>query len=199
MKLTKTELRRNVRAKLKELPPTTAAVGSARLVAQVTELPEWRNSNSVFLFVPLSGEPALEVLLELALAGGKRVAVPAYDPATETYLAREVRMSETDLVPGRFGVREPHEGCPPLPVGALDFAVVPGVAFTSDGKRLGRGRGFYDRLLASFRGVSCGVGFDEQIVPEMPVEPHDVKLSYVATPSRIWDCRSAPMDKRNAD
>jgi len=199
VKLTKTELRRDVRAKLKELPPTTTALGSARLVARVTELPEWRNSNSVFLFVPLSGEPALEVLLELALAGGKKVAVPAYDPASETYLAREVRMSETDLVRGRYGVREPHEGCPPMPVGALAFAVVPGVAFTSDGKRLGRGRGFYDRLLSSFRGVSCGVGFDEQIVPEMPVEPHDVKLSYVATPTRLWDCRSAPMDKRNAD
>jgi len=197
--LTKSELRRIVRAKLKELSPTTTALGSARLVARITELPEWRSSDSVFLYVPLAGEPALEVLLELALASGKLVAVPAYDSASETYLAREIRKSETDLIQGRYGVREPHEGCPPVPVGALDFAVVPGVAFTPDGKRLGRGRGFYDRLLASFRGVSCGVGFDEQIVPEMPVEPHDVKLSYVATPGGLWDCRSASMDKRNAD
>jgi 5-formyltetrahydrofolate cyclo-ligase len=199
MNLTKADLRRDVQAKLKELPPATAALGSARLVARVTELPEWRESNSVLLFLPLAGEPALEVLLELALAGGKTVAMPAYEPGSETYVAREVRMSETDLVRGRYGVREPHEGCPLMPVGALDFAVVPGVAFMSDGKRLGRGRGFYDRLLSSFRGVSCGVGFDEQIVPEIPVEPHDVELSYVATPTRLWDCRSAPMEKRNAD
>lgn len=197
--LTKSELRRIVRAKLKKLPPATTALGSARLVARVTELSEWRSSNSMFLFVPLAGEPALEVLLELALASGKKVAVPAFDSASETYLAREVRRSKTDLIPGRYGVREPHGGCPPVLVGALDFAVVPGVAFTPDGKRLGRGRGFYDRLLASFRGVSCGVGFDEQIVPEMPVGPHDVKLSYVATPGRLWNCRSAPMDKQNAD
>jgi 5-formyltetrahydrofolate cyclo-ligase len=47
-------------------------------------------------------------------------------------------------------------------------------------------------MLASVRAGSCGVGLDEQIVADMPVEPHDVKLSYVATPTRLWDCRAKP-------
>ena len=192
MNKTKAELRREIRTRLKELKPASASTDAASLVAQVTRLAEWKAARSVFLFVPMSGEPAVDVLLELALAAGKRVAVPAYEAETDSYLAREVKVSTEDLVTGKFGVREPHRRCPEVPVGALDFAVVPGVAFTPDGKRLGRGRGFYDRMLASFRAVSCGVGLDEQIVADMPVEPHDVKLSYVATPTRLWDCRAKP-------
>jgi 5-formyltetrahydrofolate cyclo-ligase len=192
MKKTKAELRREIRTRLKELKPASASTDAARLVAQVTTLAEWKAAQSVFLFVPMSGEPAVDVLLELALAAGKRVVVPAYEAETDSYLAREVKVSTEDLVTGKFGVLEPHRRCAEVPVGALDFAVVPGVAFTPDGKRLGRGRGFYDRMLASFRAVSCGVGLDEQIVADMPVEPHDVKLSYVVTPTRLWDCRAKP-------
>lgn len=185
----KSEIRRRMRVQLKALAPTEVAANSTRLVAAVSALPEWRTAGSVLLFVPLADEPAVFPLLELAWQAGKQVALPAFDEGSGVYLARWVRNPESDLVAGRFGVQEPASVCPSVSVAALDFAVVPGLAFTADGRRLGRGRGFYDRLLASFRAVSCGVGLEEQIVAELPVEPRDVKLSYVATPSRVWDCR----------
>lgn len=168
------------------------AEGSALVYERIVALSEWNAAGSVFLFAPLAGEPALERLMHTALAGGKRVALPAFDAGTGIYCARQVWRLPDQLVVGKFGAREPLPDCPVVPVGTLDFAVVPGLAFTSDGKRLGRGRGFYDRLLASFRGVSCGAGFDEQIVAGLPVEPHDVKLSYVATPARLWIGRPTP-------
>ena len=66
----------------------------------------------------------------------------------------------------------------------LDFILVPGVAFDLHGRRLGRGRGYYDILLAKVRGTTCGVAFDEQIVREVPVEPHDSDVNCILTPTR---------------
>jgi 5-formyltetrahydrofolate cyclo-ligase len=153
-------------------------------------LVEWRSARAVLLFVPLADEPAVFPLVAAALSAGKRVALPAFERETGTYQARVITNPETDLITGRFGVPEPRPGCLVVPVATLDFTVVPGVAFTPAGERLGRGLGFYDRMLANFRAVSCGVGFEEQIVAELPVEPHDVQLTYVATPAQVWACQS---------
>jgi 5-formyltetrahydrofolate cyclo-ligase len=72
--------------------------------------------------------------------------------------------------------------------------IVPGVAFTRDGDRLGQGGGWYDRFLAGVR-PDCtviGVCFDEQLVDQLPTEPHDVSLACVVTPTTIHRCRAAP-------
>jgi 5-formyltetrahydrofolate cyclo-ligase len=65
----------------------------------------------------------------------------------------------------------------------LDLVLVPGLAFDRHGRRLGRGRGYYDRLLAEVPGTSCGVAFDEQLVASDPVGPLDVPLNCILTPS----------------
>jgi len=72
--------------------------------------------------------------------------------------------------------------------------VAPGIAFDLRGRRLGRGKGFYDRLLANAAGVKCGICFDEQLLAEIPVEPHDVALDFIATPTRWQDCRGSTPD-----
>jgi 5-formyltetrahydrofolate cyclo-ligase len=85
---------------------------------------------------------------------------------------------------GHFGIREPETRCARLTSGKLDLILVPGVAFDLRGGRLGRGKGYYDRLLRELRGTTCGVAFEEQIVGEIPVEPHDVRLKFLLTPTR---------------
>jgi 5-formyltetrahydrofolate cyclo-ligase len=79
-------------------------------------------------------------------------------------------------------VREPISG-QPMPVEFIDLVVVPGVGFTEQGFRIGRGMGFYDRFLAQpdFLGLSCGLAFEEQVVPALPVLDHDMPLSMLAT------------------
>ena len=81
-------------------------------------------------------------------------------------------------------MREPREHCAALALNRLDFVLVPGVAFDLDGRRLGRGKGYYDRLLATVTGAACGVAFDRQIVPRVPSEPHDARLNCILTPTR---------------
>jgi len=71
-----------------------------------------------------------------------------------------------------------------LSLNRLDFILVPGVAFDLQGRRLGRGKGFYDQILAVVRGTVCGVAFDQQITPEIPVEPHDAVVNCILTPTR---------------
>ena len=97
----------------------------------------------------------------------------------------------SELLPGRFGVLEPNEGCPLVPLNQLDLVFVPGVAYDFAGRRLGRGKGFYDRLLAEVRGHKCGVAFDAQIVAAVPEEPHDMRLNSILTPTRWHLCPRA--------
>ena len=122
--------------------------------------------------------------LTVALAAGKQVFLPRFISTTNSYAACHVKIPDTDLTLGQFGIREPSESCPQISLNRLDLILVPGVAFDLRGRRLGRGKGFYDQLLAAVRGKTCGVAFDEQIVNEVPVEPHDVLLHCILTPSR---------------
>ena len=122
-------------------------------------------------------------LLEETLAGGKMAALPRYDTLSNDYSARHVHHLQTEVEPGQFGIREPKAGCPEIPLERLALILVPGVAFDLRGGRLGRGRGFYDRLLPQIHGVKCGVAFDEQIVDAVPTGNHDVRMDFILTPT----------------
>ena len=179
----KAALRSEVRARIAAMPEERRASESAEVVRHLVADATWQGARSVLLFMPLPDEVRVRPLMDAAWAAGKSVALPASDAATGAYVAKRVR-SETDLRAGRFGILEPCDGCPAVPFSALDLVLVPGIAFDRAGNRLGRGRGFYDRMLAlSPYAVSCGVGFDGQVVALLPVEPHDVKLHRVWTPT----------------
>ena len=83
-----------------------------------------------------------------------------------------------------------RDSCPVVALPELDFVLVPGLAFDRTGQRLGRGKGFFDRMLSQVKGVTCGVTFDWQIVDQVPVEPHDIALDCLVTPTQWLDCRS---------
>ena len=154
------------------------------MCARLNAADYWQSAKSVLFFAPLPGEPDIWPLLEFALHEGKLAALPYFDAEQNAYLARRITNPLADVRPGKFGIREPGASCTVVPLNQLDLTLVPGVAFDLSGRRLGRGRGFYDRLLALAGGVKCGVAFDEQIVDAIPAEPHDVKLNRILTPTR---------------
>jgi len=180
----KASLRSKVREKLNAISPAQRETYSSRARATLEQQPIWNAAQTILFFAPLPDELDIWPSLPAALDSGKRVFLPHFVPATNSYAACEVRIPQTDLKIGQFGIREPSETCPQIPLNRLDLVLVPGVAFDLHGRRLGRGKGFYDRLLAAVRGKTCGVAFDEQIVNEIPVEPHDVLLHCILTPSR---------------
>lgn len=178
----KAALRDQIRRRLRELSRADRDSASGRIRDHCLALGEWSACRTVALYHPRSDEPDLWALAGRAWSEGRSVALPSYDPARSVYLWRRVD-GPGDLVPGRFGIPEPSSRCPEVPTGLLDLGFVPGLAFTLDGVRLGRGAGFYDRLLESFRGRCFGVAFDFQVLPHIPREGHDAGLDGVITPS----------------
>jgi 5-formyltetrahydrofolate cyclo-ligase len=86
-----------------------------------------------------------------------------------------------NLVSGAFGILEPADGSPETALEEIDAFICPGLAFDPRGGRLGRGRGFYDRMLAKARpdALKIGIGFPFQLVPDTFAEPHDVRMDAV--------------------
>ena len=178
----KTEIRRDISAILR-LPPDVRAEKSARLCEAITESEAWRNARAVAIFAPQPREPDVEMLW--SRAAGKSFAYPR---VVEGRLDLFRVDSLFALAPGAFGVREPAaDPANAISPDMLDLILVPGVAFTQGGARLGRGGGFYDRLLAGLVPRTCKIGvcFDSQILPELPLEPHDQHLDFIATESGL--------------
>ena len=179
----KKALRDLMRSFLKEISPHDRETASAKIRTQLKAHPLWARSRNILFFAPLPQEIDLWPLLPEALAAGKSAFLPRYHPESESYVAAEIGNPESECVPGRFGIREPSPAYPEAPLKHLDLILVPALGFDKLGGRLGRGRGFYDRLLAQAPGVKCGVGYDRQLLEEVPVDAHDIRMNYILTPS----------------
>lgn len=181
---TKASLRKQIRTRLQKLSTARRGAASTLLCARLREQNVWLAAKFVLFFAPQPDEPDIWPLLNEAIAAEKTVALPVFVPGTNNYMARQILDPERDLIAGKFGLREPLPACPEVPLNRLDLVLVPGVAFDARGARLGRGKGFYDRLLADVRGTKCGVAFEEQIVDAVPVGPLDIRLNCILTPTR---------------
>jgi 5-formyltetrahydrofolate cyclo-ligase len=180
----KTTLRQKLRERLKEIPAADRQIFSEQACALIEKQAVWQNAKSILFYAPLPDELDIWPLLGDALAERKMVVLPKFNSRENHYVGCEIADLENDLSPGEFGIREPASHCPQISLNRLDFALVPGVGFDLMGRRLGRGKGFYDRLLTEFSGKKCGICFDIQLVEEVPTEPHDVRLNYILTPTR---------------
>ena len=149
---------------------------SAGLWAQLAGTDAYRHATTVMAFVGGKGEPDTESLFARVAAEGKTLVLPSI--VDDRVVPRLVGPG---LAPGAFGIPEP-QGEPVAPIG-LDLVLVPGLAFTRDGRRLGQGGGHYDRFLADLPSscATVGVCFAEQMVDDLPEEPHDRKVGLVVT------------------
>lgn len=185
----KAACRAAVLSELAALSPADREEGSARVCRRLQNHAIWRLAQSVLFYAPTKQEIDVFPLIEKALVEGKRVALPQFDAQTKGYRACWICRPKDDLISGRFGIREPGLHCPSISVKQLDLILVPGLAFDRDGRRLGRGQGYYDRLLDGVRGTKCGLAYDLQVKPQIPVESHDVLLDCILTPDSWLDFR----------
>jgi len=145
---------------------------SVELWAAVAELPEYRSASTVMAFTSFGSEPDTEPLFARVRAEGKRVLVPRIEDGNIVVVD-----ADGPTVRSRIGVEEPQG--PALPFELVEFVLVPGLAFTTDGYRLGYGGGFYDRFLPRVQAHNAGVCFAEQVVDTLPVEAHDIRVQRV--------------------
>jgi 5-formyltetrahydrofolate cyclo-ligase len=135
---------------------------------------EYQQANNVMAFVGFKGEPDTDPLFARLAVDGKRLLLPRVEPTGIV-----VAEGTSPLVASKFGVHEPTGM--PVDLGEIDLVIVPGLAFTPAGDRLGYGQGYYDRFLPTVSAPSVGVCFVDQLVDEMPVAPHDVRVGAVVS------------------
>src|SRR5688500_8174572 len=174
----KREIRKEGRARRRAVSEDSLRELSAAAAGILLARPEWINAQHILGYLALKDEIELSSVLKTTLTAGKTIALPRYIPEQETYCAAILPPSESfaTLSFDRFGILEPPAPAPILPLNQLDFVRIPGVAFEPSGGRLGRGKGFYDRILAETNNacIKCGVALEEQIVAAIPSEAHDV-------------------------
>jgi 5-formyltetrahydrofolate cyclo-ligase len=184
-KAEKRVLRRAIVERLLAMDPLDRRAQEAELSARLAGLPGFAEAEVVLLYVSAFPEEiATAPLLQLALALGKRLACPRVDrPARRLRLAA-IAHPDHDLTPGTLGIREPRADLPELAPDRIDWALVPGLAFDDRGYRLGRGGGYYDRLLPTLSpdAPRWALILEPQWVERLPVEPHDQRLDGVASP-----------------
>lgn len=99
-----------------------------------------------------------------------------------------VEYDASKMEKGAYGIQEPKSGNT-YGKDEIDVIVVPAVAFDLAGNRVGRGKGFYDRILNDYKGVKVGVGYDFQLLEHIDSEPHDIKMDYIVTPGKFLKIR----------
>lgn len=178
MPLTKDAIRTTILVKLKSLRRQDRERKSRLIRRKLFATRAFRQAKTVMFYVSLANEVNTEEMIKHALLLGKMVVVPVCAAGSD--LCACVLHAGARLLKGPYGIEEPVEK-KPLDPSRIDLVVVPGLAFTRSGKRLGRGKGYYDRFLKrlSKRACTIGLAFDFQILPALPTTPLDVDVSRV--------------------
>jgi 5-formyltetrahydrofolate cyclo-ligase len=179
--------RQHARASVGAMSEQQRAQAGGRVCAQIAALDEFVRASTLLVFAPMLDEPDIGDVAQLALAAGKVVCAPRVDWTRWMMEAWPIGRWPQDLEPDPQA-RRPDQRRPVARAGAralapdeLDLVLVPGLAFTLRGERLGRGGGFYDRLLASLpaRTRTVGVCFACQVVSQLATESHDARVGRV--------------------
>ncbi|MBX2850896.1 MAG: 5-formyltetrahydrofolate cyclo-ligase [Phycisphaeraceae bacterium] len=177
--MNKSDLRKHYRAIRGEIPDAQLVERSAAIEQFVLSIDRIEQAGSVFVYVSSGSEARTHELIAALLSQGKAVAVPRVLP--EPGVMQPVLIHALDdFAPGRFGIPEPtaHEPFEQTP----DVTIVPGLAFTRLGERLGQGGGYYDRYLQQHPATyKIGLSFNEQLADTLPTSEHDIAMDEVVT------------------
>jgi 5-formyltetrahydrofolate cyclo-ligase len=173
----KTIVRSELLTKRRALGETARRAASEEVAAKLWALPSIEQSHAIGCYAATASELSLDYFIQTALADGKQIVLPRIVEDYRLTWHTITDLSELQL--GQHGIAEPPMSNPSIDPLELSVLILPGVAFTLAGDRLGSGGGYYDRLLASYTGTTIGVGYACQLVDSLPVEPHDQRLTQV--------------------
>ncbi len=183
----KTNLRKQMKVLLKEMNKDEKANLDHMVCERVLELPEISEAGYIYAYMALSWETGTMEILKQLWERGIKVALPKVLGSEMEFF--EVRSAE-DLEEGSFHILEPRESCPMI-IWPEAVIMVPGLAFSKEGKRLGKGGGYYDKYLSKYPGhQTVALAYEFQVLPELPAEEHDQPVDYLITDSRTISCKN---------
>ena len=183
----KRALRERTLAARDALDGATRAADSAAIAQRIAGLPSFRSAACIVLTLPFRSEWDTRPLLHDALGRGAAVALPRVNETTRMIELHHVRDAVAEIATGYRGIPEPLASLPRVDPLDVEWILVPGVAFDMQGRRLGYGGGYYDRLLPLLppRASRVAGAFDLQLVDSIPAAPHDLTVNAIATPTRL--------------
>ena len=210
--VSKSSIRKNTLTLREQLSPEMHAAHSKAIAERLLQLPEYRQAGAVLGYMNFGAEFASEVWIRQVLAARKKLALPRVNHHTSQLDLFWVEDLENQLATGLWGIREPIvERCERvITLNEVEFALLPGVAFSKNGARLGYGGGFYDKLLIKQLAIRLGeqttlaksldmahmthrptlaaAAFELQIMERIPQEVTDVKVEWIITEQRTINC-----------
>lgn len=181
-------LRRQLVDARRRMSPELIFRKSRHIQALLFSVEAYQFARCVGLYVSSGHEVETHEMIGDCFQMGKRVVVPKCGEKVGSMSLCEIG-SFDELFPGAFGVLEPCDPVHTVGLEEVDVLIVPGVGFDRLGHRLGQGKGYYDRILASRLGaVVVGVAFSVQVVDAIPVEMHDKSVDLIVTENEVIHC-----------
>ena len=183
----KKTLRAQLKAALRQLDHAWIEKRSHAAAHLLFDTPVFQNARSIMIFLPLPHEIDLCPVALRAWQEQMQVSVPLVSFAQKHMIPVEIHSLDQPMDTDHYGLQTPANGVP-VPVDDIDLVIVPGLGFDHAGYRIGRGSGFYDRFLAqpAFKGKACGIGFEQQLVGDIPTAAHDVGLDLLVTDEQVY-------------
>ena len=184
----KKQLRTSLLAKRRALDPAERQAHDEAILRHLTAMPEVQAARTILLYLDFRDEPTSDAMIRWGLFAGKLICAPK--TIVEERRLIPIRIEDPDdLISGAYGIREPRDSEEArVEIETIDTVILPGVGFDRRGGRLGYGGGYYDRFLPKLRPdvVKIAVAYELQVLPEVPLEPHDTKLDALVTEAGVW-------------
>ncbi len=187
--MTKQELRNEIRRAIDALSAAYREEASSVICSKILSSDEYRTCRTILLYVPLPDEVDITPVIEQAIRDRKEVALPVID-GSQMIFRRVDTLWKGKLKEGALQVAEPDASYEALELSGRSgiLIVTPGRAFSAQGMRLGRGKGYYDRFFSSVgsEGVRMAAAFDLQITDRVPAGAHDLPVHIIFSESRTF-------------
>ncbi len=157
------------------------AISSAMITLKLQNMNIFQNAKNFLIYMPINNEVETKYILNMLLESNKKVFLPVF--GKNAWCISKYRLGD-DLISGPFNIKQPKKIQRAL-IGDCDVAIVPGLAFSNIGFRIGYGKGVYDRLLTDSKCIKIGLCYDFGIVNNFEYESNDVPMDFIISEKRI--------------
>ncbi len=189
--MNKTDIRDSIRAEKKGLTREQIKVAGEEVCRKLTNFLPYQETSTVYCYASYNRELPTTDIIRQALRDNKRVALPKVEGENIRFY---IITNLNQITPGYQSIPEPDTLEQAIPSSRKpSLMLLPGLAFTKSGDRLGYGGGFYDRYLSTVEQgsiITCGIGYEFQVLGELPVEAYDIPLQYLITSNEIINCKA---------
>ncbi|MGO1469631.1 MAG: 5-formyltetrahydrofolate cyclo-ligase [Tissierella sp.] len=182
-------IREKMLKKRKKLSKESRDIHSQIIMDKLLSSSYYANSKTIMCFISFSDEVNTHNFIKKAIDDGKRIVVPITFPENKE-LKPSILKDFKELEPGFYNILTPKEEFKRfIDPQEIDLVIVPGVAFKKDGYRVGYGGGYYDRFLSKIQNTpTIAIGFDIQVVEDLPIDSFDIPVDYIYTEKNIINC-----------